>query len=186
MIQFKDKQEILDLVARAGNYKDTVALNEMMLRLKKERQELYLDETEFNAILKWKLRQQYGRQEAKRKANTPENIEATTKLCFNIPQLQDNVHDTRLRVHVLTALQGVGVPVASAILTFWKPETYAVIDFRNWRQLFEGPRAATTCSVKEYLAYLKVLQEMAAHHGVTMQQLDIAIWQKDIETPHPT
>jgi thermostable 8-oxoguanine DNA glycosylase len=181
MIQFKDKQEILDLVEKADNREDTLRLNARMQALKAERTAFYLTASEFDDILRWKLRQQYGRQEAKRKVNTPENIEATTMLCFNIPQLQDNVHDTRLRVHVLTALPGVGVPVASAILTFWKPDTYAVIDFRNWRQLFEGPRTATTYSVREYLTYLETLEALATKFQVSMQQLDIAIWKKDMD-----
>ena len=52
----------------------------------------------------------------------------------------------------LNVLHRVGIPVASAILALAKPDKYAVIDFRGWRQIFA--RKKNSFSTRDYLTYL--------------------------------
>lgn len=79
-----------------------------------------------------------------------------------------------MAVAVLTALHGVGIPMASAILMAINPERYTVLDFRalgslgitNWPDTFAF-----------YVAYLEVCRELAAKHGRSLRTLDRALWQ---------
>jgi hypothetical protein len=79
-----------------------------------------------------------------------------------------------MAVAVLTALHGVGIPMASAILTAINPERYTVLDFRaleslgitNWPE-----------NVAFYVFYLEACRELAAKHGKSLRTLDRALWQ---------
>ncbi len=74
----------------------------------------------------------------------------------------------------MLGLQGVAVPVASAILTAIYPERYTVIDFRALEAL--GSKT-TDRSVNFYLAYLTHCRQLAKAHHVTLRALDRALWQ---------
>jgi hypothetical protein len=80
----------------------------------------------------------------------------------------------RAAVAVLLGLQGVHVPVASAILTAIYPKRYTVIDFRALEAL--GCESKDR-SVNFYLAYLKACRQLASEHDVTLRKLDRALWQ---------
>lgn len=90
-----------------------------------------------------------------------------------------------MAVAVLTALRGVGIPMASAILTAINPVRYTVLDFRalqslglkNWPESFAF-----------YVAYLKACRELAAKYGKLLRTLDRALWQwsKEQETRNGT
>ena len=75
---------------------------------------------------------------------------------------------------VLTALHGVGIPMASAILTAINPQRYTVLDYRaleslgikNWPDSFAF-----------YVAYLEACRELATTHGKPLRTLDRALWQ---------
>jgi hypothetical protein len=77
-------------------------------------------------------------------------------------------------VEILDGLRGVGVPVASAILTTIHPTKYTVIDFRALESLgvskWDG-------SVNYYLNYLRACSALAVKHKVTLRTLDRALWQ---------
>jgi hypothetical protein len=80
----------------------------------------------------------------------------------------------KLAVEILDGLHGVGVPVASAILTVIHPTKYTVIDFRALESLgvskWDG-------SVNYYLSYLRACSELAIKHDVSLRTLDRALWQ---------
>jgi hypothetical protein len=79
-----------------------------------------------------------------------------------------------MAIAVLTALRGVGIPMASAILTAINPERYTVLDFRalaslgisNWPD-----------RIAFYLAYLEECRQLAVKHGRPLRTLDRALWQ---------
>jgi hypothetical protein len=145
-------------------------------QMKQERHPMYLTLDEFDRVLKWKLRGQYGRQREKRKANTDGVVRVLTGAALSIEH-PDKDYEIELRFGILCTLRGVGVPVASAILALVFPERYAVIDFRGWRQVFAEER--TTFSVSDYKRYLRELQNLARELGWTVQEVDSAIWEYD-------
>ena len=80
--------------------------------------------------------------------------------------------ELRIRTGVLTALPGVGVPVASAILALVDPETYGVLDFRAWRQVF--PKKRVDYSVSGYLRYMQKIWPLVDELQWTAQEVDLA------------
>jgi len=109
-----------------------------------------------------------------RKKNTGELIELITKTAFEITH-EDKDFETELRINTLTLLKGVGIPVASAILSLCFPDKYAVIDYRNWEQLFGERKSNYT--IKNYLDYLKKIKKLSEEFGFTCKEIDTAIWQ---------
>ena len=142
------------------------------------RQPLFLTLVELDAILHWKLRTQYARQQRWRQANTQEVVRAVTGVALTIT-LPDPGYELELRVGLLCTLRGVGVPVASAILTLIYPEEYGVIDFRVWRQVFSEERSMF--SISDYKRYLHEIHKLAKELAWTVQEVDLAIWGYDKE-----
>lgn len=177
---FSSKDEIMSLLERADNKDATKRITFNMQKLKETRDPFYLQINELQDILEWKLRGQIGRQLTRRDANTSENIIIITKAAFSVTHKNIDI-ETDLRLRILTSLSGVAVPVASAILTLCFPSQYSVIDFRNWRQIYGTLPSKTTPSIKEYIDYLKIIKAMATEFKVTPQEIDIALWQRDIE-----
>jgi len=79
----------------------------------------------------------------------------------------------REAIESLTRLQGVGVKMASAILTAMFPELYTVCDFR----------AAEALGVKDsgdvdfYTSYLEFCRKTSKEYGVSLRNFDRANWQ---------
>jgi len=137
---------------------------------------MYLTLDEFDRVLQWKLRGQYGRHQERRKANTDDVIRVVTGAALSIEH-PDKDYEIELRFGILGALRGVGVPVASAILALVFPERYAVIDFRGWRQVFGEDKEQF--SVSDYKRYLPRIQNLAQELGWPVQEVDLAIWEYD-------
>jgi len=79
----------------------------------------------------------------------------------------------REAVESLTRLKGVGVKIASAILTSMFPELYTVCDFRASEALGVDDRN----DVDFYVAYLHACRRIAKEYCVTLRNFDRANWQ---------
>jgi hypothetical protein len=117
-----------------------------------------------NVIVRWKS----TRRAALIDDNTDTEIAKALRFAADIRTSE------RLAVEILDGLHGVGVPVASAILTTIHPTKYTVIDFRALESLgvskWDG-------SVDYYLGYLRACSELAFKHKVSLRTLDRALWQ---------
>ncbi|MFA9190662.1 hypothetical protein AAGV28_04695 [Flavobacterium sp. FZUC8N2.13] len=176
---FNNRSQIEILISQADDNKMTEKLILQFENLKKTRTPFYLKANELEQILEWKLRKQYSRQTKIRQNNTENNIELITKTTFLLTQKNKDI-ETVLKLKSLTLLYGVEIPVASSILTLCYPENYSVIDFRNWRQIFKVSTKKTSYTTKEYNEYLKRIKYLSKKFNFSTQQIDIAIWQKDI------
>jgi hypothetical protein len=78
-------------------------------------------------------------------------------------------------VETLDKLHGVGVPMASAILTTVHPDKYTVIDVRALEAL--GVTNWPNDSIDYYVSYLRRCRELAHTHRVDLRTLDRALWQ---------
>lgn len=157
---------------------ETERLKSHFALLRQERQPLYLTLSEFEVILRWKLRGQYGRQRRLREVNTDAVVRLVTGAALTVTHPNEG-YELELRMGILCALRGVGVPVASAVLALVFPEKYAVIDFRGWRQVFGRER--TTFSISDYKRYLHRVRHLASELGWSVQETDLAIWRYDQE-----
>lgn len=91
--------------------------------------------------------------------------------------------DGRLQLHILMALEGVGVPVASAILHFAFPDTYPIMDVRVLRTLRRAglwrrdeARSFTTAG---WLEYVQSMREHSQEVQVDLRDLEKALWAFD-------
>jgi hypothetical protein len=81
----------------------------------------------------------------------------------------------RASVAVLSGLNGVQIPVASAILAAVDPARFTIIDFRALEALsIVGQQYIT---IDFYLAYLVECRNIARENRVTLRTLDRALWQ---------
>jgi hypothetical protein len=83
----------------------------------------------------------------------------------------------RRRMELLTALPGVGVPIASAILTLIDPRRYGVLDIRAW-QLLVAMRTVTAnrrgqgFTIGQWEQYLAALRHHARRLRVTARTIE--------------
>ena len=121
--------KIAHLRTASIDFPETQQLKAKFAQLRTERSPIFLAANEFDEILHWKLRGQYGRGRTLREANTDEVIRSVTGLALTITH-SDSEYELELRVAILCTLRGISVGVASAVLALVYPEDYAVIDFR--------------------------------------------------------
>jgi hypothetical protein len=100
--------------------------------LQNSRIPFFLNADEMEEVFRWKLRNQYARDAKLRAVNPPRTYDSVTRACFEI-RCDDLEYETKVRLGLLTAVPGIGVPVASAILALVDPSRYCVIDFRGKR-----------------------------------------------------
>jgi len=119
-------------------------------------------------IVDWKSK----RRKALLKDNTDAEIEEALRLA---------VHATEIRTAfgVLTGLSGVGVPMASAILTGIDQSRYTFID---WRALHALGVRGWPIEVNFYLKwYYPECTRMARQTGFSLRTIDRALWQWSVE-----
>jgi hypothetical protein len=148
-------------------------LKGQMVHLRGERDPLYLTLKELEPILRYKLRRQYGRTQAKRKHLSDEMVAAITRTAFGIVS-PDRITTLRVKVGLLSALPGIGVPVASAVLAIVDPEEYGIIDVRAWLQVFGTPKKSF--SDWDYAQYMTRVWTLAQELGWSAQRVDWCLW----------
>jgi len=125
------------------------------------------ERSNIKAIFDWKTG---GRGKSRLQRNSDEEIADALRLAVS-------GKTERAAIAVLLGLQGVLVPVASAILTAIDPIRYTVIDFRALEAL--GSKSKDR-SVNFYLAYHIHCRQLAKAHQVALRDLDRALsqWSK--------
>lgn len=91
-------------------------------------------------------------------------------------------HSERRRMELLTSLRGVGVPVASAILTLVDPRRYGVLDIRAWQLLFAVRSVAVNrrgqgFTIGQWETYLAALRHHARRLGVTTRAVEYTLFE---------
>jgi hypothetical protein len=88
----------------------------------------------------------------------------------------------RRRMELLTSLRGVGIPIASAILTLIDPRRYGVLDIRCWQLLFAIRSVATNrrgqaFTIPQWEQYLSALRLHARHLRVTARTIEYTLFE---------
>ena len=125
----------------------------------------YLTKAEFLGLAKWKT----PRTQKRCKANSDDFIQVVTQTALATT-------DERLRIEVLTLLDGVRLPTASVLLHFCGRDPYPILDFRALWSL------SCDVSAKNYdftlwQSYCDFTRALAVDAGVSMRVLDRALWQ---------
>ncbi len=126
---------------------------------------------EFTRMCRWKsprARLLWG-------ANSPARVRAVSRAVLA-------TRSERRRMELLTSLRGVGVPIASAILTLIDPRRYGVLDIRAW-QLLVAIRSVRTnargqaFTIAQWEQYLSALRHHARCLGVTARTIEYTLFE---------
>jgi hypothetical protein len=128
------------------------------------RQRGYYTKPELVLMCDWKT----ARSRSRVAKNTKEFVEGVTAAAFA-------TGDEFERMAALCVLRGVEAPTASVLLHFAFPDQYPIIDWRAPESL--GEPAQATYPVAYWLRYIEVCRGLAKKAGVTMRELDKALWQ---------
>jgi hypothetical protein len=115
-------------------------------------------------IFDWKTG---GRGRSRLERNQPSEIREALEIATK-------ARSARIAIGVLASLQGIEIPVASAILTMVDPTRFTIIDFRTLHAL--GIRSQKA-SVDLYLGYLHYCRSLARKWKIDLRTLDRALWQ---------
>lgn len=113
------------------------------------------------------------RSQPKVSSNSADFIKSVTQTALSTPS-------ERLRIEVLALLNGVRWSTASIVLHFCHTEPYPILDVRAlWSLGVET--SAVVYNFEFWNAYTQFCQELAEEAGVTMRELDRALWQHSKE-----
>jgi len=115
---------------------------------------------------------------------------ARSRLARNPPALVERITRTALaspdeRIGVLLTLDGVGPPMASAILTVWQPDGYTVYDFRAVATLQRAGAFAGIRTYPSFGLYLETCRaivselQLGPEDRPYLRSLDRALWMYD-------
>lgn len=124
----------------------------------------YLSKAEFMELCRWKS----PRSKHQCASNNESVVSEVTRAALESP-LEE------LRISYLTLLNGVSWPTASTILHFCHEDPYPILDFRAlWSLGFEDNGKY---DFKLWWAYTKKCRSLALNSGMTLREVDMALWQ---------
>ena len=133
----------------------------------------FLDWDHFVDLAAWKS----PRAKRHYELNDADFVREVTELAFQ-------QSDDRLGLHILTALKGVGMPVASALLHFAFPDRYPILDYHvvnalRKAGLWSGREAPYFALLDDWPKFTQLMRGLAGSLGVSMRDLDKALWAFD-------
>jgi thermostable 8-oxoguanine DNA glycosylase len=133
-----------------------------------------LEPFDFFAIVAWKS----NRTKTKIRRGLDDAGKTVQGLMSEVAQAETS----RDKVEVLLQVWGIGLAMASAILTVCDPETFTVLDYRAWETLraasVQGLPEDYPATPDEYLDYCRVCRQLAERVGMSLRNLDRALWAK--------
>ena len=152
----------------------------------------YLKPEEFLTIVIWKSNRAKTKFKIKSRGKlNAEKIETTTK---ELHSLAKNCEENERKIlDVITGLSGVGIPVASAIITVCYPNYFTIVDYRaktslikylnhkkgigsDYKKIFG---ADPQSSKKAYLAYCRLCRHEAEKLKITLRDFDRMLFGMD-------
>jgi len=145
---------------------------------------------ELQRISQWKL--QSRRNDSNIQQNSDEAVTKQFQSALTVPT-------DREAIAALTELSGIGVPMASTMLTVAKPSQYAIIDYRAFRGLVgakpgigDSEQYADYAEFLEYFRtylknpeayqfYMNHVRDIADAEDRSARQVDMALWAFDRE-----
>ncbi|PTT89158.1 hypothetical protein DBR42_08370 [Pelomonas sp. HMWF004] len=124
----------------------------------------YLTQSQLHEVALWKSK----RRAALVKENEEAFVREVTAFAFSAAYEQS-------RIGALVLLSGVQYPTASVILHFCLDETYPILDFRAIWSL--GLKQPSVYSAEYWIEYTELCRTLAATHGLSVRELDMALWQ---------
>jgi thermostable 8-oxoguanine DNA glycosylase len=148
----------------------------------KLRAEKELDKEDLIKIIEWKFQ---GRLLGRRKIilNLIENVSDSD--IRKIIKEGLTIEDEQLRIKLLMDIRGIGVALASVILTFYDPKDYGVFDIHVYDELFgtsvkTRPKDMFT-NLIHYVKLLEKLRKIANRHQLDVRVVEKALFKKNYD-----
>ena len=145
-------------------------------KLQRAKRRGYLTSGELEAVCRWKS----ARAIRYIRANSHHRVRSVTQSALA-------TRNEAARLLALLQLQGVSVPMASALLTLVDPRRYGVIDIRVWQLLHtvgavSENRRGVGFSLDQWLQFLAVLRGLSSKLGVTARDVERTLF--DVHKAH--
>jgi hypothetical protein len=161
--QSLSRQEVISL---ADSFKYPLSSERIETEIRQNlRSRGYLTKEEFQAVCEWKT----PRSRPKVAGNSAELIAEATRIVFS-------TGEERLRIGLLTLLEGVSYPTSSVFLHFLHDDPYPLMDFRAVESVF-GMKKPAVYTFEFWWQYVGKCRQEAARLEVDMRTLDKALWQ---------
>lgn len=162
-LQFDPKE--ISRLAKAFSYDTLIDEDRFTSEIKPRVAERgYVPYEDFLLICEWKTQ----RSKSRVKTNSAALVEEATRLAFS-------AKDEKLRIEILTLLNGVEYPTASVLLHFLHTDPYPILDIRALEAL--GVDKPSIYHFGFWWSYTTFCRDMAKVQGVDMRTLDRALWQ---------
>lgn len=134
----------------------------------------YLTPEEFFAIVIWKSN--------RAKTTVKRGIKKSGKSIKAVMSAVAKAKTPEQKLDILTALPGIGIPMASAILTVCYPNDFTIADYRACASLKEFSikiDGNPTARVDSYFEYLNACKRLAKKHNLSLRDFDRVLWGRD-------
>ena len=171
LIMNKKYKTIEELIKKNLDTKENAETLKLMNELKNVKERGYFTKEEFLKIGMWKS----PRPKDRYLKNAEGDIILVSKKVFA-------TKFEKRRIELLTSLDGVSIPTASAILTLIDPQNYGVIDIRVWQVLYlyssvkDRPNG-TNFDFNNWYNYLMKLRYYAKKFKVSARDIERIIFQ---------
>lgn len=159
------------LVRRHLSVSDDERTTLLCRRLRAARRRGYLTKGELVAVCRWKSARVLNRI----RANNHHRIRAATGAAMA-------TRSEKRRLEALVRLEGVSVPMASAVLMLVDPNRYGVIDIRVWQLLHAvgavaENRKGTNFSLENWLQFLSIIRRLSAKLNVSARAVERTLFE---------
>ena len=149
---------------------DTDPAQELIEKLIHIKQQAYFNKPEFLRMCSWKS----PRPRRLYQSNPSARVRSVSIKVFAAESEKE-------KIELLTSLKGVGIPVASAILTLTDPQAYGVIDIRVWQQLYRFGAvtkrpSGTGFSFDNWLEFLERLRDLSQRFNRSVRDVERALF----------
>lgn len=163
-------ETLTEMLAREPIVAEDPSTAKIIKRLKHVRIDKELSRGEFLDICYWKSPRGIRRCEQ----NSATKIEQTTRKVFA-------TRNEKEKIDLLTSLEGVSIPTASAILTLTDPLSYGVIDIRVWQLLYRLGSVATNPRGQKFTFehwdhFIEILRHHAGLLKVPVRRIELTLF----------
>ena len=134
----------------------------------------YLTPEEFFAIVIWKSN--------RAKTNVRRGIKKSKKTIRTITSEIFQTKTLEQKLEAIISIPGIGIPMASAILTVCYPDNFTVADYRACATLKDFGEEITgnpTAKISAYFEYLDKCKKLAKKYNLSLRNFDRIFWAKD-------
>ncbi|MDD2287439.1 MAG: hypothetical protein PHY55_01255 [Bacteroidales bacterium] len=143
----------------------------------KFRQNSFIEKRDLVEVLKWKFQGRLKGRQIRLERLVDEMDEDYIK---DVSALAFKSKDDQLKLKLLSTIDGIGLSVATVILSFYDPQNYGIIDIHSWRGLFneKEPNDIFT-NTKKVILFFDSLRYLSKEYNLSCRDIEKAYFVAD-------